>query len=150
MTLLVPSCEAVEPGVVGEGKHLRFRVRARRPRRRLGDRVRPRRRSSTGSAADGPAPSATTSSAALKENRWNGTVAPQLVVRRLFDAPDGYEELRAHLAKLWRAGEAAWTSDARAIFTELELAEGARRQLYESEAFRTLLAGAAEALPEAA
>ena len=27
VTLLVPSCEAVQPGVVGEGKHLRFRVR---------------------------------------------------------------------------------------------------------------------------
>ena len=27
VTLLVPACEAVQPGVVGEGKHLRFRVR---------------------------------------------------------------------------------------------------------------------------
>ena len=27
VTLLVPSCEAVQPGVVGEGKHLRFRIR---------------------------------------------------------------------------------------------------------------------------
>jgi hypothetical protein len=89
--------------------------------------------------------------ARLKENRWNGTIAPQLVIRRLFDAPDGYEELRAHLAELWRAGESAWTPDARAVFEELELASGARRQLYESEAFRALLAGAAaEALPQAA
>ncbi|HWH06652.1 MAG TPA: hypothetical protein VNT23_09500, partial [Gaiellaceae bacterium] len=88
--------------------------------------------------------------ARLKENRWNGTVAPQLVVRRLFDAPAGYEELRARLAALWRAGEAAWDAEARAVFEELELAAGARRQLYESEAFRELLAGAALDLPRAA
>jgi hypothetical protein len=86
----------------------------------------------------------------LQENRWNGTIAPQLVIRRLFDAPDGYEELRARLAELWQAGADAWTSDARAIFAELQLAEGAKRQLYESEAFRALLAGTALELPRAA
>ena len=75
----------------------------------------------------------------LKENHWNGTVAPQLVIRRLFDAPDGYEELRDSLAELWRAGADAWSAEARAVFEELELADGARRQLYESEAFRALL-----------
>jgi len=72
------------------------------------------------------------------------------VIRRLFDAPDGYEELRATLAELWQAGEDAWTGDARAIFAELQLAEGAKRQLYESEAFRALLAGTALELPRAA
>ena len=72
------------------------------------------------------------------------------MIRRLFDAPDGYEELRASLAELWQAGEDAWTSDARAIFAELQLAEGAKRQLYESEAFRALLAGTALELPRAA
>ena len=41
----------------------------------------------------------------LKQNRWNGTVAPQLVVRRVFDTSDAYEELRTWLAELWRAGE---------------------------------------------
>ena len=87
----------------------------------------------------------------LKENRWNGTVAPQLVIRRLFETSDGYEELRAHLGRLWREGESAWTAEARAIFAELELVDGARRQLYESEAFRALLAESAlEALPRAA
>ena len=39
---------------------------------------------------------------------------------------------------LWKAGEAAWTGDAREIFAELELADGARRQLYESAAFRSV------------
>ena len=82
VTLLVASCEAVEPGVVGDGKHLRFRVRQHG--RDAGsaiafgmgaqlDRLR----------ADGRFDVAFR----LKENRWNGTVAPQLVVRRLFDSP---------------------------------------------------------------
>jgi hypothetical protein len=84
----------------------------------------------------------------LKENRWNGTVAPQLVVRRVFDTPEGYEELRTSLAELWRLGEDAWTPEARRIFAELELDEGARRQLLESESFRALLFD--PALPRAA
>ena len=51
------------------------------------------------------------------------------------------EALRDWLAAQWKAGEAAWTDDARAIFAELELADGARRSLLESETFRMLLAG---------
>jgi single-stranded-DNA-specific exonuclease len=145
VTVLVPSCEAAEPGVVGEGKHLRFRLRY--GGRDVGSAI----AFGLGSQLDRVRrPVRYDVVARLKENRWNGTIAPQLVVRRLFDAPDGYEELRAHLAELWRAGESAWTPDARAVFEELELASGARRQLYESEAFRALLAGAAEALPQAA
>jgi single-stranded-DNA-specific exonuclease len=146
VTLLVPGCEAVQPGVVGEGKHLRFRIR--------------QGGLDAGSAIAfglGPQldrvrrPIRYDLACRLKENRWNGTVAPQLVVRRLFDAPEGYEELRARFAALWRAGEHAWTPDARAVFEELELAAGARRQLYESAAFRELLAGGAvDALPRAA
>jgi single-stranded-DNA-specific exonuclease len=150
VTLLVPSCEAVQAGVVGEGKHLRFRVR--HEGRDAGSAI----AFGLGSQLDrlrrtnGEAPLRYDLVCRLKENRWNGTVAPQLVIRRLFDAPDGYEELRQHLAALWRAGEDSWTSDARAVFAELELAGGARRQLYESDAFRALLAGAAEPLPRAA
>ena len=145
VTLLVPSCEALQPGVVGEGKHLRFRISqgGRDAGSAIGfglgaqlDRMR--------------RPVRYDLACRLKENRWNGTIAPQLVIRRLFDAPDGYEELRASLAELWQAGEDAWTSDARAIFAELQLADGARRQLYESEAFRALLAGTALELPRAA
>jgi len=86
----------------------------------------------------------------LQENRWNGTVAPQLVVRRVFDAPDRYEELRGWLAEQWRAGEDAWTEEARLIFAELELVEGVRRSLLESEFFRTLLAEPVLELPQAA
>ena len=145
VTLLVPSCEAVQPGVVGDGKHLRFRVRY--GNRDVGSAI----AFGLGGQLDRlRRPVRYDLVCRLKENRWNGTVAPQLVIRRVFDAPEGYEELRAHLAKLWRAGESEWTSDARAIFSELELADGAQRQLYESESFRALLAGAAEALPRAA
>jgi hypothetical protein len=150
VTLLVPGCEAGEPGVVGDGKHLRFRVR--RGGRDvgaaiafgLGDQLDRLRR--TGGAG----PLRYDLVARLKENHWNGTVAPQLVVRRLFDAPPGYEELRERFAALWRAGEGAWPADARAVFEELALGGGVRRQLYESEAFRELLAGAALELPRAA
>jgi single-stranded-DNA-specific exonuclease len=145
VTLLVPGCEALQPGVVGEGKHLRFRIRQNG--RDAGSAI----AFGLGGQLDRiRRPVRYDLACRLKENRWNGTVAPQLVVRRLFDAPEGYEELRTGLVALWQAGEDAWTNDARAIFAELELAEGARRQLYESEAFRALLSGALDALPRAA
>jgi single-stranded-DNA-specific exonuclease len=144
-TLLVPATEAVGPATVGEGKHLRFRVRQHG--RDAGsaiafgqgtqlDRLRAEGRFDV--------------ACRLNENHWNGTVAPQLVVRRLFDTPEGYEELRAWLVDLWRQGREAWTPEASRIFAELELdAEGAgRRQLLESESFRALLLDAR--LPRAA
>jgi single-stranded-DNA-specific exonuclease len=136
ITLLLPACRATEPAAVGEGKHLRFRVRqgtrdagtaiAFGLARQL-DRVR------AGSLLD--------LAFRLKENRWNGTVAPQLVVRRLFDTHPAYEEVRARLAERWKAGAGAWTPLERRIFAELGLdgAAGRRRQLLESEAFRELL-----------
>ena len=145
VTLLVPATQPMTPSTVGDGKHLRFRVRQHG--RDAGtaiafgqgaqlDRLR----------ADGLFDVA----CRLKENHWNGTVSPQLVVRHIFDTPEGYEELRAGFAELWRSGEASWTSEARRIFGELGLEgeRGRRRQLLESEAFRTLLERAA--LPEAA
>jgi len=145
VTLLVPSCETVAPELVGEGKHLRFRVRqggrdaGSAIAFRLGGQLDRLRRPVRYDVA-----------CRLTENRWNGTVAPQLVIRHLFDAPESYEELRAQLARLWRAGEGAWTAEARVVFAELELVDGARRQLYESEAFRALLAEAAPPLAVAA
>jgi single-stranded-DNA-specific exonuclease len=145
VTLLVPACETVQPGVVGEGKHLRFRIR--QGGRDAGSAI----AFGLGPQLDRVDRSGRHDIACrLKENRWNGTVSPQLVVRRLFDTPAGYEELREHLGMLWKAGEGAWTSDAREIFAELELADGARRQLYESAAFRALLAETSVELPRAA
>ena len=146
VTLLIDGCELTELSTVGEGKHLRFRVRQRG--RDAGSAI------AFGSGAQldrfrriGRYDVAFR----LQENRWNGTVSPQLVVRRIFDAVEGYEELRAWLAEQWRAGEAAWTPEARAVFEELELAGGAKRSLLESESFRRLLETEPElALREAA
>jgi single-stranded-DNA-specific exonuclease len=145
VTLLVPATNAVTPATVGEGKHLKFRVRQNG-------------RDAGSAIAFGQGTQLDRLRAVglfdvafrLKENQWNGTVAPQLVVRRIFDTPDGYEELRASLADLWRSGEQAWTPEARRIFAELALDEDnvRKRQLLESESFRALLSDLA--LPRAA
>ena len=139
VTLLIDGCELTELSTVGDGKHLRFRVRQRG--RDAGSAI------AFGSGAQldrfrrvGRYDVAFR----LQENRWNGTVAPQLVVRRIFDAPERYEELREWLAGEWRAGEAAWSPEAAAIFGELGLADGAHRSLLESAAFRALLEDAGE------
>jgi single-stranded-DNA-specific exonuclease len=145
VTLLVPATQPVDPATVGEGKHLRFRVRQQG--RDAGSAI----AFGQGSQLDRlRAVGLFDVVCRLKENHWNGTVAPQLVVRRLFDTPDGYEDLRAHLAGLWRAGEGSWTPEARRVFSELGLEQpnGRRRQLLESETFRELLLR--EALPQAA
>jgi single-stranded-DNA-specific exonuclease len=136
VTLLVDGCELVDVGTVGDGKHLRFRVRQRGRDSGsaiafgLGGQLDRFRRDGRYDVVF-----------RLQENRWNGVVSPQLVVRRIFDAPDGYDELRAWLAEQWRAGEPSWTSTARAIFGELGLTDGvaARRNLLESPTFRELL-----------
>ena len=144
VTLLVPATQAVTPSIVGDGKHLRFRVRQHG--RDAGTAI----AFGQGSQIDRlRAVGLFDVAFRLKENHWNGTVAPQLVVRRIFDTAEGYEELRASFAELWRRGEAAWTPEARRVFAELALDDGTgRRQLLESEAFRALLLDAA--LPRAA
>jgi len=133
VTLLVAGCELGELATVGDGKHLRFRVR---------DRGRP-----AGSAIafglgkqldrfrqDGPYDLAFR----LQENTWNGTTAPQLVVRRIFETPDRYVELRERFAEEWRSQELS--PEGVAILAELGLEEGgAWRSLLESETFRLLL-----------
>ncbi len=136
VTLLVPATEAVTPATVGDGKHLRFRVRQNG-------------RDAGTAIAFGQGTQLDRLRAVglfdivcrLKENQWNGTVAPQLVVRRILDTADGYEQLRAAFADMWRQGEQAWSPEARLVFAELALAAegGRRRQLLESEAFRELL-----------
>jgi single-stranded-DNA-specific exonuclease len=136
VTLLVAGCELRDVAAVGDGKHLRFRVKdgARDAGSAIAfgfgrqfDRLRQE--------------SAFDVAFRLEENHWNGTVAPQLVVRRVFDAEPRYRELRDWLARLWREGQQAWPTEAATIFTELELAEGesGRRHLLESPSFRRLL-----------
>ena len=124
VTLLVPAAQAITPSTVGDGKHLRFRVRQHG-------------RDAGSAIAFGQGAHLDRLRAAglfdvafrLQENHWNGTVAPQLVVRHIFDTADGYEQLRAWLAGLWRGGEASWTPEARRIFGELALDElGSRRR----------------------
>ena len=134
VVLLVDGCEVADPATVGDGKHLRFRVRQRGRDAGsaiafgMGAQLERFRRDERYDVAF-----------RLQENRWNGTTAPQLVVRRVFDAPDGFDGLRDWLATQWRAGEAAWTPEAREIFVELELVDGAKRSLLESPTFRALL-----------
>ncbi len=147
VTLLVAACEAVGASTVGEGKHLRFRVRQHG--RDAGSAIAfglgaQLERLQSGARFD--------VAFRLKQNRWNGTVAPQLVVRRVFDTSGAYEERRTELAELWRAGESTWTPEARQIFAELAIdGAGAKRQLLESPTFRALLAHSAPlSLPEAA
>jgi len=145
VTLLVPGCQAVGAATVGDGKHLRFRVSQHG--RDGGSAI----AFGQGSQLDRLRSEGLVDVACrLKENHWNGTVAPQLVVRRLFETPEGYEELRERLAGFWRQGEATWTPDARRVFAELGLGQevGRRRALLESETFRALLER--EALPRAA
>ncbi len=146
ITLLAPACELTELELVGDGKHLRLAVVANRVRSGAiafgqGGQLDRLRRAGRFDVAF-----------RLGANRWNGSVSPQLVVRRIFETPDAYADLRARLAEEWRAGEASWSAEARAIFEELELAPGAgfRRQLAESDAFRALLLASPTVLSEAA
>jgi single-stranded-DNA-specific exonuclease len=136
VTLLLPACELRELGAVGEGKHLRFRVNDRGSDAGsaiafgIGGQLDRYRREGRYDVVF-----------RLEANHWNGTVAPQLVVRRIFDSAERYEELRGWLAAQWKLPDAQREGGAREIFSELELdgAGPARRQLYESERFRDLL-----------
>jgi single-stranded-DNA-specific exonuclease len=134
VTLLAPACELLEPATVGDGKHLRFRVRREGVDAGgaiafgLGAQLDRYRRVANYDLAF-----------RLQENHWNGTVAPQLVVRRIFDADDRFEELYGWLREQWAAERR--TPEAEEIFAELELESGGpRRHPLESERFRELLA----------
>jgi single-stranded-DNA-specific exonuclease len=136
VTLLVAGCELRDVAAVGDGKHLRFRVKD--GARDAGSAIafgfgRQFDRFRQESAFD--------VAFRLEENHWNGTVAPQLVVRRVFDADPRYRELREWLRRLWREGHDAWPPEAATIFAELELGQGevGRRHLLESPTFRGLL-----------
>jgi single-stranded-DNA-specific exonuclease len=136
VTLLLPSCELGNLAPVGDGKHLRFRVRER------GQDAGSAIAFGLGAQLDRfRRPGRYDVVFRLEENHWNGTVAPQLVIRRVLDAPEGYESLREWLTSQWRIEEANRTPEAQAIFTELGLTADAtrRRPLLESEAFRALL-----------
>jgi single-stranded-DNA-specific exonuclease len=133
--LLAPGCGLAELATVGDGKHLRFRVR--RDGHDAGSAI----AFGQGSRVDVLRPDSLYDVAfRLEENHWNGTVAPQLVVRRVFATAPRYRELREWLAAEWRKPAAARDPEAAAVFAELGLEDGARRDLLESARFRALLA----------
>jgi single-stranded-DNA-specific exonuclease len=144
VTLLAPGCELGDLATVGDGKHLRFRVRGENGRDagsaiafRLGSQLDRYRRVGRYDVAF-----------RLEENRWNGTVAPQLVVQRIFETPERYESLLRRFVARWQTP----TPDIAEVLEELGIGDGAlKRHLLESEAFRALLVGEPEpALAEAA
>ncbi len=149
--LLAPACEISELTAVGDGKHLKLAVT---PTGTSGRNVR------SGAIAFGQGglvdrfrvPDLYDVAFRLTANRWNGSVSPQLVVQRFFSSPEAYPELRRLLGDAWRAGPDSWSSEARAVFEELELIEDstARRHLLESPTFRELLVGPGLTLPAAA
>jgi single-stranded-DNA-specific exonuclease len=137
VTLLVAGCRLSEPTAVGDGKHLRFRVLDERGWQAgtaiafgLSGQLDRLRRVGFYDVAF-----------RLEENRWNGTVAPQLVVRRVFDTPERYLDLRQRFAGEWKSKQPS--VDGETIFAELGYGEGTGwRSLLESERFRALLAEA--------
>jgi single-stranded-DNA-specific exonuclease len=133
VNLLVAGCELTDLNTVGDGKHLRFRV----------------------SDSRGPAGTAIAFGFGaqldrlrrvghydvafrLQENTWNGTTSPQLVVRRIFETPERYLQLRDRLAAEWRSERLS--PEAEAIAEELALEPGGPwRSLLESPTFQALL-----------
>jgi single-stranded-DNA-specific exonuclease len=134
VTLLAAGCELGDLATVGDGKHLRFRVH--RGGHDAGGAIafgqgtkldRYRRQGRYDVAFR------------LQENHWNGTVAPQLVVRHVFDADDRFDEVYEWLRGQWQAERRA--PQAQRIFDELEVEQGGpKRHPLESETFRALLA----------
>jgi single-stranded-DNA-specific exonuclease len=134
VTLLAAGCELSDLQTVGEGKHLRFRVRHEDVDAGgaiafgFGSQLDRWRRQGRYDLAF-----------RLQENRWNGTVAPQLTIRRVFEADERFEELYRWLRSQWEA--TSRSPHAQAVFDELEAETGGpRRHPLESEAFRRLLA----------
>ena len=135
VTLLLAGCDLAELAPTADGKHLRFRVREDG-------------RDSGGAIAFGFGSQLDRLRRVghydlafrLEANQWNGTVAPQLNVRQVFDAEETYVERREWLKAEWRKPAEERDGEAVAIFAELGLAEGAaKRHLLESERFRALL-----------
>jgi single-stranded-DNA-specific exonuclease len=142
VTLLAVGCELSELGAVGEGKHLKLAVKADGAR--------------SGAIAFGHGsqldryrrPVRYDVAFKLAANHWNGTVSPQLVIKRIFDTPDRFDDLRLGLVAEWRAAPDERSEFARAVFTELGVADGGPwRSLVESETF---LAALKEPMPLAA
>ena len=119
--LLVPSCEAVDPGLVGEETPALPRP-APRSRCRQRDRLRP------GGQLDRLRRETRYDLVfRLKENRWNGTVAPQLVVRRLLTRRKVTRAARP--ARALARGRGRVDAGGAGDLPELELSARRKRQL---------------------
>ena len=145
VTLLVPGAQPVVAGDRRRGQAPPLPRAPERPRRRDRDRVRPGRAARPAARRRPLRRRLPAQGEPLERHRRAAARRPPHLrhARR-------YEELRDWMAELWRAGEGAWTPEARRIFAELGLdaTNGRRRQLLESETFRDLLER--EALPRAA
>ena len=135
VTLLAPGCALGELTTVGDGKHLRFRVH--RDGHDAGGAI----AFGQGTQLDRYRRVGRYDVAfRLQENHWNGTVAPQLVVRRVFDADERFDELYAWLRAQWLANGSR-EPQAQKIFDELDVEAGRpKRHPLESDTFRMLLA----------
>src|SRR5205814_138965 len=101
--------DLVEFATVGDGRHLRFRVRQNG--RDAGSAI----AFGLGAQLDRlRRPGRYDVAFRLDANRWNGTVSPQLVVRRIFDTPEGYEAERARRIRRGRHGRATTAASSRA------------------------------------
>ena len=134
VTLLAPGCELGDLATVGDGKHLRFRVQ------RNGNDAGGAIAFGQGTKLDRYRREGRYDVAfRLQENHWNGTVAPQLVVRRVFESHERFDEVYEWLRGQWSAERR--DAQAQAIFDELEVeAGGPKRHPLESVTFRGLLA----------
>ena len=101
LTLLVASVEATGAGTVGEGKHLRFRVRQQGRDGGSRDRLRARRPA----RAPRRAPGASTSPSGSRRTAGTGRSRRSSSCGACSTRPAAYDELRAWLAEQWRAGE---------------------------------------------
>ena len=146
VTLLAVGCELSELAAVGDGKHLRLAV-TREGRGRAGS------RSDEGARLDRYRRDGTYDVAfRLGANRWNGTVSPQLVVKRaLRDARRVRSAAPPTRRGVEGRAETAWSDEARAVFAELGLVEGVRRGATSSSRRRFASSSLArEPLPKAA
>ena len=135
VTLVLAGCQLADLAAVGEGKHLKFRVKedgrdsGSAIAFRFGPRLDRLRRAGHYDVAF-----------RLEANQWNGTVAPQLNVREVFDADERYVARRQWLKDEWRKPAEERDPEAAAVFAELGLVQGgSRRHLLESERFLALL-----------
>ena len=134
VTLLLAGCELAELSTVGDGKHLRFRVRE--DGRDSGSAIAFRR----GTSLDRLRRVGHYDVAfRLEANQWNGTVAPQLNVREVFDGDERYVQRREWLKAEWRKPAEARDPVAVAVFEELAVGGGRKGHLLESERFLALL-----------